>query len=187
MPALQESVQLQLDAYTAGMQTGGGNPRTTRSCALVPPTGESYDNGLTGVFGKFYQRSESGFNEAHPTSNNTQMNNLAGVVLNDKYQQNAPASAGGSVTLFEHDSLLLMVSGFCVVQTVGTLGVAESAIYLLTSGENAGKLATSLGTDTGFMVGGASFTYGATGVFAVPPVTVIGVSDGLAEIMLKLN
>lgn len=187
MTALQTSVELRLDGYRPGMQTDGGNPRTTRSCALVAPQGESYTTGFTNQFGLFYQRSESGFNEAHPTSNNTQMNNLAGVVLDDKLQQNDPASNGGSVVIYEHDSLLLMLRGTCVVQTVGTLGVFESEIYLLTGGPNAGKLATSLGGDTGFWVGGASFTYGVAGSFAVPPVTVIGSTDGLAEIMLCLN
>ena len=185
---LQSGVQNYLSPFVAGSMQQGGNARVTRSFAFTAESGDA--TATSNLPGLFVCQNSNLFEGAILPTSGKSIQNLLGVAALTNYNQNSPAVNGGDYVYNDGDTVTAMNFGAIVVQTVGTLSLTDGEIFVLTSGTNAGKLATSVGGDTGFPVGGILFTYshdsGGT-VNAMPPVRVLRAEDGLALVQLNLS
>lgn len=182
--ALQTSVTINPVRFSAGLDyTGPGQASTTVSLTLettfVSP-------GTTELPGRFVM-----FSVTDPTSSckvmeaAAEVNTVAGVVVNDKFNQRAPSNLGGEVYYNQGDNLDVMMQGWVVVETNGTFDPAgDLYINNSTSSEVRGKIQNS-STD-GLLVGGPSYAPGGAGAFVTTPVRAFSdAENGLA--LFKLN
>ena len=186
---MQSGIQNYLNAFVAGSMQQGGNARVTRSFAFTAESGDAPQT--SDLAGKFVVQNANLFEGATLMAGDSVMQELLGVVALTNYNQNSPAVNGGDYVYNDGDTVTVMNFGAIVVQTVGTLALADSTLYVLTSGDDIGKITAVLGSETGIPVGGKTFTYsnpsGGITVDAMPPVRLLRAEDGLALVQLNFS
>lgn len=179
--ALQTEITLNPSRFSAGLDyTGPGQAQTTNSLTI---TTDYVSPGKEGLPGRFVSYSTTSPTECTEFGTGTQVNTVAGVVVNDKFNQNAPANLGGTVYTNQGDVLDVMSLGRVIVQVHGTFDPMGDLYIHNGVDEYAGKLQNS-STD-GLLVGGPSYAYG-TGNFGLPPVRVVSEEEnGLVAVELR--
>jgi hypothetical protein len=181
---LQTSITTQMDAFTAGqLYTGAGQANTTKSLTI---TTAFTAPGTTDLYGRFVMYTTTSALECQIISGSTPTRvQIAGVVLNSKDNQNAPANLGGTSYINEGDMLAVITQGWVVVRTNGTFDPLGDLYINLGTSSTSGSLQNS--STNGLLVGGPSFAYG-TGNFATPTVRGVRIgANNLALVQLMFN
>lgn len=173
--ALQTEISLSPSRFSAGLDyTGPSQAKTTRSMILF----DSFSSpGWADVPGRFVSHGANTPKEA--IMENTTLENLAGVVVNDKFNQNAPANFGGVYYYNSGEMLDVMTNGAVVVSVVDGFDPMLD-IYVSTDGDLnvSGKLQNS--PTNGLLVAGPSYT-GAPRIRCITEV-----KDNLVAVQLNL-
>jgi hypothetical protein len=154
--SLQPTISLRPPKLSPGLDyTGPGQASVTVSMVM---TTDFTSPGNGSLYGKFAQRSTTSPEECTIVDNNINEYYLAGIFVDDKFAQNAPADLGTGSYVNQGDSLDVMRVGFVAVQTVGTFNVNGDLYINNSTSADYGKLQNS--STNGYLIGGPSYTKG---------------------------
>jgi hypothetical protein len=176
--SLQSSVTLNPSRFSAGLDyTAAGQASVTKSMVLETAFTAP---GASNVYGTFAQKSTTSTSGCTTVSSIFNEHYLAGVFVDDKFNQNAPANYGSGSFVNEGDYMDVMRVGFVVVRVNGTFD-PQGDIYVNTSTDSAifGTLQNS--STNGYLISGNSYTKG------VAPISIESEAvDGLVLISINI-